>query len=103
MRLRTPFGLRLSILGLCALLCLSFGFNQTPAHAATPACIQYGAFTKSVNYIVAQHEGFFAQEGLTICYNQVAGSIQQFDTLFAGGYDIISTASDNVANRVVNL
>lgn len=33
----------------------------------------------------------------------VAGSVQQFDTLESGGYDVISTAADNVINRVANL
>jgi hypothetical protein len=39
-----------------------------------------------------------------VCVNylQVTGSVQQFDTLASGGYDAISTAADNVANRIVN-
>lgn len=69
---------------------------------AQQPCVQYGAFSRNVSYIVAQREGFFAGQGLTVCYNQVRSSDQQFDDLLSGRYDIISAASDNAVTRVIN-
>ncbi|WP_201382959.1 ABC transporter substrate-binding protein [Ktedonobacter sp. SOSP1-52] len=96
-------------LALCFALAFLGGtllFPGQSAHAdtGTPPCsgIQYGAFSQSISFIVAQRQGYFAQEGLSICYNQVTGSVQQFNDLLAGNYDLISTASDNVVNRYVN-
>ncbi|HEV2860942.1 MAG TPA: ABC transporter substrate-binding protein [Pyrinomonadaceae bacterium] len=48
------------------------------------------------------YEGFFEREGLTVCYNQVRSSDQQWADLFANRYDIISAASDTTITRVVN-
>jgi ABC-type nitrate/sulfonate/bicarbonate transport system substrate-binding protein len=41
----------------------------------------------------AQAEGFFAEQGLTVCYNQVLSSPAQFAALYAGTYNIISTTT----------
>ena len=41
----------------------------------------------------AQAEGFFAEQGLTVCYNQVLSSPAQFAALYAGTYQIISTTT----------
>lgn len=41
----------------------------------------------------AQAEGFFAEQGLTVCYNQVLGSPAQFAALYTGTYNIISTTT----------
>jgi ABC-type nitrate/sulfonate/bicarbonate transport system substrate-binding protein len=91
-------------LGILAIIAGIFATHQlvTPAHAATPPCIQYGAFTRSVAFIEAQKQGYFTAEGMTVCYNQVTSSTQQFTTLLAGGYDLVSTTSDNIVNRYVN-
>lgn len=94
------------ILGVQTLLVSLFLLSLQTATAAQPASgcttVQLGAFGKSVMYDVAQQEGFFAREGLCVKYNQVVSSTQQFNTFLDGGYDIISTALDNVANRIVN-
>ena len=71
--------------------------------AAQVGCVQYGAFSRNVSYIVAKHEGFFGREGLTVCYNQVRSSDQQWGDLLAGRYDIISASSDTAVTRYVNL
>ncbi len=81
--------------------CLSIaGAPQTQASTCTT--VQFGAFFKDAAYIIAQQEGFFTQQGLCVVYNQVTFSVNQFNDLEAGKYDIISTAADNVANRIVN-
>ncbi|BCL81287.1 ABC transporter substrate-binding protein [Ktedonobacteria bacterium brp13] len=69
---------------------------------ASASCIQYGAFGKSVAYIEAVKQGYFTDEGLSVCYNQVAGSQQQFNSLLSGQYNIVASTADNFANRYVN-
>ena len=92
-------------IGLLTLLVSLSLLAASPAHTSAAiqgGCVQYGAFSKNVSYIVAKSEGFFEREGLTVCYNQVRSSNQQWDDLMAGRYDIISAASDNAVTRVVN-
>ena len=92
-------------LGITLVLVGGFTFYQSrvaSAHNSSGICIQYGAFTRSVAFIEAQARGYFAQEGLNVCYNQVSSSTQQFNSLLSGQYDIISTTADNVVNRYVN-
>jgi ABC-type nitrate/sulfonate/bicarbonate transport system substrate-binding protein len=48
----------------------------------------------------AQAEGFFAEQGLTVCYNQVLGSGPQFAALYAGTYNIISTTTGDQPDSV---
>jgi ABC-type nitrate/sulfonate/bicarbonate transport system substrate-binding protein len=89
-------------LALCfSLLCAASAGGRRVA--AQEGCVRYGAFSRNVSYIVAKHEGFFEREGLTVCYNQVRSSDQQWADLFANRYDIISAASDTTITRVVNL
>jgi ABC-type nitrate/sulfonate/bicarbonate transport system substrate-binding protein len=79
------------------------GLAAETGSTATPCTtVQYGSFFKDASYMVAEREGFFTREGLCVTYNQVTGSVQQFDSLLAGKYDVIATALDNVANRIVN-
>lgn len=99
---RHPILFSLSTLALC--LSLLAVFPATRARVSAQAgCVQYGAFSKNVSYVVAKREGFFEREGLTVCYNQVRSSDQQWADLFANRYDIISAASDTTVTRVVNL
>jgi len=62
----------------------------------------YGSFTKDPAYIVAQSQGFFASEQVCVTFGQVSSSAQQFEALAQGNYSIISTAFDNVSQRVIN-
>jgi ABC-type nitrate/sulfonate/bicarbonate transport system substrate-binding protein len=81
-----------------------FSLNSSSiAHADTSAsCIQYGAFGKSVAYVEAVNQGYFTDEGLSVCYNQVTSSQQQFDSLLSGQYNIAASTADNFVNRYVN-
>ncbi|GCE06021.1 ABC transporter substrate-binding protein [Dictyobacter aurantiacus] len=69
---------------------------------ADATCIQYGAFMHNVSFIEAQQQGFFTQQGLNVCYNQVSSSTQQFNSLLSGQYNIVETTADNAVNRYVN-
>ncbi len=85
------------------LLLIALCIAPEAAYSQSPCIgVQFGAFGKSIIYTIAQKEGFFAQENLTVCYNQVTGSVQQFDSFENGTYDLISTAADNIVNRVAN-
>ncbi len=103
-RFITSFAIFVALVALVGGLFLFKGLSPTTTHAdsTTAPCIQYGAFTRSVAFIEAQQQGFFAKEGLSVCYNQVTSSTQQFTSLLAGQYDIVSTTADNVVNRYVN-
>ncbi len=76
--------------------------KPTAARATATCNVQYGAFTHSVAFIEAQQQGFFTQKGLTVCYNQVTSSTQQFTSLLSGQYNIVGTTADNIVNRYVN-
>jgi ABC-type nitrate/sulfonate/bicarbonate transport system substrate-binding protein len=45
---------------------------------------------------VAQEKGFFAQQGLSVDFQQTRGSVAQFQDLMAGKFQIASTLLDNV-------
>lgn len=65
------------VLTLTLCLCLLAVVSATRARvSAQEGCVQYGAFSKNVSYIVAKREGFFEREGLAVCYNQVRSSDQ---------------------------
>ena len=85
---------------LATLLFVSTSKSTTARADAT--CIQYGAFLHNVSFIEAQQQGFFAKQGLNVCYNQVTSSTQQFNSLLSGQYDIVETTADNAVNRYVN-
>jgi len=79
-----------------------FVLNKPTSTHADTTCIQYGAFLHNVSFIEAQQQGFFAKQGLNVCYNQVSSSTQQFNSLLSGQYDIVETTADNAVNRYVN-
>lgn len=93
-------------IGLTTLALLTVGDLNRSAHAQSvePSCtgVQFAGLRRSLATTIAFQQGFFTEEGLNVCNNQVAGSSAIFNGLFAGDYDIISTAADNVVNRVVN-
>jgi ABC-type nitrate/sulfonate/bicarbonate transport system substrate-binding protein len=71
--------------------------------AACDYTLNYGAFARDSPFLVAVANGYFAAQNVCVNFNFVAGSIPQFNDLLAGNYDLINTAADNVAARVVNL
>jgi ABC-type nitrate/sulfonate/bicarbonate transport system substrate-binding protein len=80
-------------------------FSLTPAvaHADTASnCIEYGAFGHTVSFTEAVDRGYFTDEGLNVCFNQVSSSQQQFASLLGGQYDIAGTTADNAVNQYVN-
>ena len=65
--------------------------------------IKYGAFIKTAVYSIAQEYGLFTAYGVNVTYLQVPNSTYSNDQLASGGYDVLLTAIDNVANNRWNL
>ncbi|MFG2109873.1 ABC transporter substrate-binding protein [Micromonospora chersina] len=72
------------------------------SETSPPVTINLGLFSKTPLLSVAEHEGYFAQENLTVNYTTVTGSVNQFQQLQSGVTDLIMTAADNVANYHLN-
>lgn len=68
----------------------------------TPATIRLGMFTRPVPMLAAQSKGFFAKYNLTVTYDTVASSKQQFAFVRDNKYDVVSTSMDNVVNYRLN-
>lgn len=64
--------------------------------------IRVGVFYRSLPMVVADELGFAEERGLSIQYEQVSSSTQQFQALHGGLYDCVQTSPDNVANYRLN-
>ena len=74
----------------------------TPTAPATPATLNVGFFGRTLPMLAAQAKGFFAAEGLTVNFLQIASSTQAFTALRDGSYDVALTSVDNVVNYRLN-
>jgi ABC-type nitrate/sulfonate/bicarbonate transport system substrate-binding protein len=66
------------------------------------AHLTVGIFSPTLTTMVADAEGYLEEENVTVEYEQVTGSVQQFESLQSGDYDLILTAPDNVAHYRLN-
>ena len=89
-----PFILTSSILSL-----LSCAYAQSPSPLTT---IQYGAFTKTATYSIANTLNYFGQVGLDVQYQQVPNSTFGYAQLLNGGYDVLTGTIDNAVNLRFN-
>jgi len=64
--------------------------------------INYGAFTQTATYSVANQLGGFQAYGLNATYFQVPNSTYGHSQLLTGGYDIMTGAIDNAVNMCFN-
>ncbi len=64
--------------------------------------INYGAFTQTATYSVANQLGFFEAYGLNVTYLQVPNSTYGYNQLLNGGYDIMTGTIDNAVNLRFN-
>jgi ABC-type nitrate/sulfonate/bicarbonate transport system substrate-binding protein len=71
-------------------------------HRPAPATIRLGTFGPSLQTLVAEQKGFFAEQNLTVSVLSVTSSTQQFQFLRDGQYDLISTSPDNIVNYRLN-
>src|SRR5438552_3516704 len=58
------------------------------------------AFSRPAAFVVAEGEGFFADESLAVEHTQARGSAPQLDALVRGDFDPAHTAADNIVMRV---
>jgi len=64
--------------------------------------ITVGIFGPSLVDTFATNKGYFTAQNLAPTFAFVSGSVQQFNSLDAGTYDLIETAGDNVVYRRLN-
>lgn len=64
--------------------------------------LNYGAFTQTATYSVANQLGFFKAYGLNVTYLQVPNSTYGYAQLLNGGYDILTGTIDNAVNLRFN-
>lgn len=67
-----------------------------------PTTIRLGVFSPSLQLLVAEQKGYFAEQNLNVQVLFVTSSTQQFQFLRDGRYDLISTSPDNVVNYRLN-
>ncbi|KAK5107607.1 hypothetical protein LTR62_001001 [Meristemomyces frigidus] len=76
-----------------------------PQKDATPSQLQnvnYGAFTQTATYSIANELGFFEAYGLNVTYLQIPNSTYGYAQLLNGGYDIATGTIDNAVNLRFN-
>ena len=94
----TPKAMRLLSI-FTASLTLTTAASKHPSHLEN---INYGAFTQTANYSIANQLGFFTAYGINVTYLQVPNSTYGYATLQSGGYDILTGTVDNAINLRFN-
>ncbi|KAM0168230.1 hypothetical protein ACHAPF_011204 [Botrytis cinerea] len=64
--------------------------------------INYGAFTPTATYSVAQQLGFFAAYDLDVVYTQVPNSTYAYAQTLNGAFDVLTGTIDNAVNLRLN-
>ena len=64
--------------------------------------VNYGAFTETATYSIANQLGFFTAYGLDVVYQQVPNSTYAYAQILNGGYDILTGTIDNAVNLRLN-
>ncbi|KAK4540882.1 hypothetical protein LTR36_008824 [Oleoguttula mirabilis] len=85
---------------LVAAAILAVALPQEAAAGTTAALesVNYGAFTQTATYSVANQLGFFIAYGLNVTFLQVPNSTYGYAQLLNGGYDIMTGTIDNAVN-----
>jgi ABC-type nitrate/sulfonate/bicarbonate transport system substrate-binding protein len=64
--------------------------------------VNYGAFTQTATYSIANQLDFFKAVDLNVTYLQIPNSTFAYPNLLAGGYDVLTGTIDNVVNLRFN-
>ena len=64
--------------------------------------VNYGAFTETATYSVANQLGFFTAYDLNVVYNQIPNSTFGYAQILNGGYDVLTGTIDNAVNLRLN-
>ncbi|KUJ13651.1 uncharacterized protein LY89DRAFT_784538 [Mollisia scopiformis] len=62
----------------------------------------YGAFTQTATYSIANQLGFFAAYDLDVVYHQVPNSTAAYASVLSGEYDLLTGTIDNAVNLRFN-
>ena len=62
------------------------------------APLNYGAFTQTATYSIANQLGFFTANGLNVTFLQIPNSPAGYASLLSGEYDILTGTIDNTVN-----
>lgn len=84
----------MSFVFLICLLPIVVAKTPTPALSS----LNYGAFTQTATYSIANQVGFFTANGLNVTYLQIPNSPAGYASLLNGQYDIITATIDNTVN-----
>lgn len=87
-----------SALAAAAALVAASPQDTTSPAQPTVRQVNYGAFTQTATFAVANQLGFLAAYGLNVTFLQIPNSTFGYDTLENGGYDIITGTIDNAVN-----
>ena len=71
-------------------------------HSRNPTTVQYGAFTQTATYSIANQLGYFDKAGLNVVFNQIPNSPDGFAAIQNGTYDVLTATIDNDVNFVFN-
>lgn len=64
--------------------------------------VNYGAFTQTATYSIANQLGYFTANGLNVTYLQIPNSTYGYNQLLSGGYDILTGTLDNAVSLRFN-
>lgn len=93
----------MSISLLLVVLTGAAAFASPPASStAKLQNVNFGAFTQTATYSIANQLGFFTAYGINVTYLQVPNSTYGYDQLLNGGYDIMTGTIDNAVNLRFN-
>ena len=75
-------------------------FRSSAAKVPPPnlSPLNYGGFTQTATYSIANQLGFFTANGLNVTYLQIPSSPAGYASLLSGQYDILSATIDNTVN-----
>lgn len=86
----------ITILFVLSSLVLPIIAAKAPTRALSP--LNYGAFTQTATYSIANQLGFFTANGLNVTYLQIPNSPAGYASLLSGQYDILTATIDNTVN-----
>ncbi|RDW59173.1 hypothetical protein BP5796_12097 [Coleophoma crateriformis] len=64
--------------------------------------LNYGAFTQTATYSIANQLGFFTAYGVNVIYQQIPNSTFAYAEILNGGYDLLTGTLDNCVNLRFN-
>ena len=80
-----------------------FGYGLLYISAACASIVfNYGAFTQTATYSIANQLGFFTAYGINVNYKQVPNSTFAYAEVLNGGYDLLTGTIDNAVNLRFN-